>query len=90
MLASSGHIAGVVNPPASNRYSYRTNAKKAKTADDWFNDATQHEGSWWPDWDGWLKKQSGKNRVPARAPGKGGLKALADAPGTYIMMKAID
>ena len=90
LLAGSGHIAGIVNHPSKPKYGYWTNAKKAKTADDWFNGATQHEGSWWPDWDGWLKKQSGKNRVPARAPGKGGLKALADAPGTYIMKKAID
>ena len=90
VLAGSGHIAGIVNHPSKPKYGYWTNPKKAKTADDWFNGATQHEGSWWPDWDSWLKKQSGKNRVPARVPGKGGLKALADAPGTFIMMKAVD
>ncbi len=90
VLAGSGHIAGIVNHPSRPKYGYWTNAKKAKTAADWFNGATQHEGSWWPDWDSWLKKQSDKNRVPARVPGEGGLETLADAPGTYIMMKAAD
>ena len=59
-------------------------------ADERFNGATQYEGSWWPDWDGWLKKQSDKTRVPARAPSESGLQAVADAPGIYIMMKAVD
>jgi len=78
------------DPPAAGKYCFWTAAKTPADPDAWFLAAKQTDGSWWPDWDGWLKKQSGKNRVPARAPGKGGLKALADAPGTYIMMKAID
>ena len=87
VLASSGHIAGVVNPPASDRYSYRTNAKKAKTPDAWFDGATEHPGSWWPDWDKWVAKFA-DGEVPARKPGDGKLKAIEDAPGTYVMVRS--
>lgn len=87
VLASSGHIAGVVNPPASDRYSYRTNAKKAKTPDAWFDGATEHPGSWWPDWDKWVAKFA-DGEVPARKPGDGKLKAIEDAPGSYVMVRS--
>jgi len=90
VLAGSGHIAGIVNPPAKPKYGYWTNSKMPKAAEKWLEAADQHEGSWWPDWDAWTKKQAGKARVPARQPGDGKLKALCDAPGTYVMMKAED
>ncbi|MFT5487109.1 MAG: polyhydroxyalkanoate synthase [Paracoccaceae bacterium] len=87
VLASSGHIAGVVNPPASNRYSYRTNAKKAKTPVEWLEGATEHNGSWWPDWDKWVNKFAA-GEVAAREPGKGKFKAIEDAPGSYVMVRS--
>jgi polyhydroxyalkanoate synthase len=87
VLASSGHIAGVVNPPVSDRYSYRTNAKKAKTPAVWLEGATEHKGSWWPDWDKWVKKFAG-TQVAAREPGKGKFKAIEDAPGSYVKVRS--
>jgi len=87
VLASSGHIAGVVNPPVSDRYSYRTNAKKAKTPAEWLDGAKEHAGSWWPDWDKWVEKYAG-GEIKARVPGKGKLKAIEDAPGSYVMVRS--
>ena len=89
VLASSGHIAGVVNPPVSDRYSYRTNAKKAKTPAEWLDGAKEHAGSWWPDWDKWVGKFA-DGEVAARVPGKGKLKAIEDAPGSYVMVRSQD
>ncbi|WP_206378253.1 PHA/PHB synthase family protein [Sneathiella limimaris] len=88
-LAGSGHIAGVINHPDAKKYQYWTNSsrKKYETAEDWFADATEHPGSWWPHWDKWLSKKSGK-KVPARDPSKGKLKPLEDAPGSYVKVKA--
>ncbi|MEX2451689.1 MAG: class I poly(R)-hydroxyalkanoic acid synthase [Rhodospirillales bacterium] len=134
VLAASGHIAGVVNPPAAKKYSHWTNDKPPKDPDAWLKGAAEDAGSWWPDWDAWLKehgeqagpatsadasaskggkakgakgakgsksangkgakakagqdKAAGPKMVPARTPGAGKLKALADAPGTYVKMKA--
>ena len=92
IIAGSGHIAGVINPPAARKYQYWTNdsfAGKggAKTIDAWKKGAKEHPGSWWPDWDAWLSKLSGE-KIPARQPGDGDLKALGDAPGTYVKVKA--
>jgi polyhydroxyalkanoate synthase len=92
IIAGSGHIAGVINPPAAKKYQYWTNdsfAKKggAKTIEAWRKGSTEHPGSWWPDWDKWLSKLSG-GKVPARKPGDGELKVLGDAPGTYVKVKA--
>ncbi len=87
-LAASGHIAGVINPPAGNKYCYWTNAKNPVNPDDWLADAKAADGSWWPHWDAWAKKLSGKEMVPAREPGTGKLKVLCDAPGTYVSAKA--
>jgi polyhydroxyalkanoate synthase len=89
IIAGSGHIAGVINPPSAKKYQYWTNDAKAKASDieDWRIGATEHPGSWWTDWDKWLAKLSG-NRIPARKPGDGKLKVLGDAPGTYVKVKA--
>lgn len=91
MLAGSGHIAGVVNPPAARKYQYWTNSsrKKYSDTDAWLADATETPGSWWPDWIKWMQKHSGK-MVPARVPGEGGLKAIEDAPGSYVKVKSSD
>lgn len=86
LLAGSGHIAGVVNPPAANKYQYWTNDKPAHTLAEHVAGATEHPGSWWPHWIAWLRDQ-GARQVPAtgkRAPGGKGDKAIEDAPGTYV------
>jgi polyhydroxyalkanoate synthase len=85
-LAGSGHIAGVVNPPDAQKYNYWTNAKLPKQPDHWFEGATQHAGSWWPEWDKWAEKFAG-GTVPARTPGEAKLKAIEDAPGSYVKLR---
>ena len=87
IIAGSGHIAGVINPPAAKKYQYWTNDKGAKDIEAWRKGAVEHPGSWWPDWDQWLSKLSGA-KIPARQPGDGELKVLGDAPGTYVKVKA--
>ena len=87
IIAGSGHIAGVINPPSAKKYQYWTNDELPATVEEWREGAKEHPGSWWPDWDAWLSKLSGE-KVPARKPGDGKLKALADAPGTYVKVKA--
>ena len=87
IIAGSGHIAGVINPPAAKKYQYWTNEKGAKNIEAWREGSTEHPGSWWPDWDQWLSKLSGK-KISARQPGDGKLKVLGDAPGTYVKVKA--
>ena len=87
IIAGSGHIAGVINPPAAKKYQYWTNEKGAKDIESWRAGSAEHAGSWWPDWDQWLSKLSGK-KIPARQPGDGKLKVLGDAPGTYVKVKA--
>jgi len=86
LLAGSGHIAGVVNPPADQKYQYWTVEKTASTLDDFIASATETKGSWWPDWIEWIHAK-GNDAVPAkgaRIPGKGKLKALEPAPGSYV------
>ncbi len=88
MLAGSGHIAGVINPPQAHKYQHWINNKRKKyaTADEWLQDAEEKPGSWWPDWHRWLSRKSGK-KVPARHPGDGKLKPIEDAPGSYVKMR---
>jgi polyhydroxyalkanoate synthase len=87
IMAGSGHIAGVINPPSANKYQYWTNDKLPATVEDWQAGAVEHKGSWWPDWNAWLKPLSG-GKVPARKPGDGKLKTLGNAPGAYAKIKA--
>ncbi|MBI3676222.1 MAG: class I poly(R)-hydroxyalkanoic acid synthase [Proteobacteria bacterium] len=87
IIAGSGHIAGVINPPSAKKYQYWTNDKLPATVEAWQAGSTEHLGSWWPDWDQWLSKLSGK-KIPARKPGDGKLKVLGDAPGDYVKVKA--
>ena len=86
VLAGSGHIAGVVNPPAAQKYQYWTSDKDPDTLEQFIDGANAHKGSWWPDWLEWLKAQDGEtvNAQGARVPGKGKLKAIEDAPGSYV------
>jgi polyhydroxyalkanoate synthase len=86
VLAGSGHIAGVVNPPEAQKYQYWTNEAKVVTLDEFVAGATEHKGSWWPDWIAWIGARSeGKLRAEgARVPGGGKLKALEEAPGSYV------
>ena len=89
VLAGSGHIAGIVNPPSAKKYNYWTNDKKAKTAEEWLKNAKENPGSWWTDWDTWLTSQSGK-MVPARKPGANKkFKVIEDAPGSYVKTRAV-
>ncbi len=86
VLAGSGHIAGVVNPPEAQKYQYWTNEAKVATLEEFIAGAKETKGSWWPDWLDWIDRKS-DGKVPAkgaRIPGKGKLKAIEDAPGSYV------
>jgi polyhydroxyalkanoate synthase subunit PhaC len=84
VLAGSGHIAGVINPPDKNKYQYWTGPNpQGEDVDKWLAQATEHPGSWWPDWIEWIKAQN-PALVPARTPGGGVLPPLEDAPGSYV------
>ncbi len=84
VLSESGHIAGIVNPPTKQKYGHYTNPEFDLSPEDWLADADKHTGSWWPRWDAWLSKKSGK-KVKARKPGGKNHPTLAPAPGTYVV-----
>jgi polyhydroxyalkanoate synthase len=86
-LSGSGHIAGMINPPSANKYGYWINDALPENPDDWLAGAKQHEGSWWNDWREWLGHFTGP-QVAARVPGKGKLKVIEAAPGSYVRMRA--
>ncbi len=88
VLGASGHIAGVVNPPAKNRRNYWTNPLLTDDADDWLARAESHPGSWWPDWGAWLAPHGGAMRRAPRAPGSARNPALDPAPGRYVLESA--
>jgi polyhydroxyalkanoate synthase len=87
VLAASGHIAGVVNPPEGGKYSHWINNTLEPDPDTWLAGATEIAGSWWPDWQRWITAIDNE-RVPARIPGEGKLPPLEDAPGSYVVVKA--
>ena len=89
VLADSGHIAGIVNPPEAEKYGYWTNNGDfdIRKADNWFSAAERHNGSWWPVWTNWMSERSGK-KVVARKPGSKKHPPIAAAPGEYVKMKA--
>jgi len=87
VLGGSGHIAGIVNPPSAKKYGYWTRSELPETAEEWQAGATLNEGSWWIDWQAWIAGLNGPDRVPARVPGTGALKALEDAPGSYVSVR---
>jgi polyhydroxyalkanoate synthase subunit PhaC len=86
VVAGSGHIAGVVNPPDAGKYQYWTNGTGAATLEEWLQGATETPGSWWPDWLTWITALSG-SKVAARIPGDAGLTILGDAPGEYVKVR---
>ena len=87
---ASGHIAGVINPPAKNKRSHwiRADGKLPKTHAQWLEGATEHAGSWWTDWSQWLKGHAGKQIAAPKTYGKGKYKAIEAAPGRYVQAKA--
>jgi polyhydroxyalkanoate synthase len=89
MLAGSGHIAGVVNPPRNKKYQHWLNEtdRNPPTLAEWQAGAKEFPGSWWNDWDKWLSALSGP-KVPARVPGTAGLPAIEDAPGSYVKVRS--
>jgi polyhydroxyalkanoate synthase len=95
VLGGSGHIAGIVNPPAAKKYCFWTQAGEvtpstgiaAASPDEWQAGAARHEGSWWNDWQAWMEARNGAERVPARVPGDGKLKVIEAAPGSYVSVR---
>src|SRR5450755_1174496 len=88
VLSGSGHIAGVVNPPAAGKYQFWTNDHiKDITLADWLKGAQEHPGSWWPDWREWLQGIDAEE-MPARPVGTDALPAIEDAPGSYVRVRA--
>ncbi len=87
ILSESGHIAGIVNPPSKDKYGHYINDEFDGTFEDWKSKADYHKGSWWPVWEKWIAKRSGK-WVEARAPGDKAHPSLGAAPGTYVLAKA--
>ncbi len=86
-LAGSGHIAGVINPPAKNKYFYSTGPRPEGELAEWVAQSVKHTGSWWPNWMAWLTELA-PERIEARVPGAGGLPILGDAPGEYVRVKS--
>jgi polyhydroxyalkanoate synthase len=87
VLAGSGHIAGVVNPPDKKKYQYWTGPRpRSSNMERWLAKAKEHPGSWWPDWLKWLKRHD-PTAVPARQPGSAQLPPIEDAPGRYVRVR---
>jgi polyhydroxyalkanoate synthase len=90
VMGASGHIAGVINPPAKNKRSHwiREDGKLPKAHEQWLEGAVEHKGSWWTDWSNWLASQAGKEIAAPKAYGKGKYKVIEAAPGSYVKAKA--
>jgi len=89
VLGASGHIAGVINPPAKGKRSHWLSDKLPTSAQEWFDGATEHAGSWWTDWSDWLQSHAGKQVAAPKAYGKGSqFKAIEPAPGRYVKQKS--
>ncbi len=89
VMGASGHIAGVINPPAKGKRSHwiRADGKLPKSVDQWLEGATKHKNSWWTDWSNWLATQAGKEIAAPKTYGKGKYKAIEPAPGRYVQAK---
>jgi polyhydroxyalkanoate synthase len=90
VMGASGHIAGVINPPEKKKRSYWTSTGTTlpASAQEWLAKAKEHPGSWWPDWDAWLKGHAGKQIPAPKTPGSRQHKAIEPAPGRYVKQKA--
>jgi polyhydroxyalkanoate synthase len=86
IVSESGHVAGIINPPSKKKYGHYTGTAPKGSADAWFEKAQFNEGSWWPHWEVWLGKKSGK-KVPAREVGTTSHPVLEAAPGSYVLIK---
>jgi polyhydroxyalkanoate synthase len=86
-MAGSGHIAGVINHPDAKKYQHWTNDALPASIEAWQAGSVEHPGSWWPHWAAWLAERSSK-MVPARDPTKGPLKAIEDAPGSFVKVRS--
>ncbi len=90
VLGGSGHIAGIVNPPAANKYGFWTNDALPDSPEAFQQSARHNEGSWWPDWQAWIDALNSGRKVPARTPGDGKLKPIEEAPGSYVALRLDD
>ncbi len=88
VVSGSGHIAGVVNPPARNKYQFWVGGEPKGTLDEWLEKAEERPGSWWNDWQSWLEGLDNTRVKKKRVPGGRKLKPLEDAPGSYVMVRA--
>ena len=90
VMGASGHIAGVINPPAANKRCYWSGSDTSfpKDVNQWMGKAKEHAGSWWGDWSSWLKTHAGKQIAAPKAYGKGRYKAIENAPGRYVKVRA--
>ncbi len=87
VLAASGHIAGVVNPPQGGKYNHWIAEDLPEDSLNWFDSATEMAGSWWPDWNRWVTAHAPQTAA-ARVPGDGRLTVIEDAPGSYVRVRA--
>ena len=88
VMGASGHIAGIVNPPAQIRRNYWTNPHLVARSGEWFEHATSHPGSWWPHWAAWLAPHGGATHRAPRTQGSARFPPLEAAPGRYVLEKA--
>jgi polyhydroxyalkanoate synthase len=86
VVAGSGHIAGVINPPHQAKYSYWADGPAVSNVETWLGSADEHPGSWWPHWQRWIRDQD-PTEVPARSPGGGKVAPIDDAPGSYVRVR---
>jgi polyhydroxyalkanoate synthase len=87
VLGASGHVAGVINPPAKNRRSYWMSERLSASADEWLAGAGETRGSWWPNWNAWLEVFSGGERAAPKKPGNAKFKPIEPAPGRYVKVR---
>jgi polyhydroxyalkanoate synthase len=88
VLSGSGHIAGVVNPPAAGKYQYWTHDSiAAENLEHWLQGAQENPGSWWPDWRAWIESHDAE-QVAARSVGSEAMPPIEDAPGSYVRVRA--
>ncbi|MGC0018494.1 class I poly(R)-hydroxyalkanoic acid synthase [Ralstonia pseudosolanacearum] len=88
VLGASGHIAGVINPPAANKRAHWINAGLPDSAEAWLDGAKEHPGSWWPDWSAWLAKHAGAQKAAPKRYGNADHPVIEPAPGRYVKQKA--
>jgi polyhydroxyalkanoate synthase len=88
VLGASGHIAGVINPPAKNKRSYWSNGKVQPDASAWLKTAQQHPGSWWPEWSAFLSEHGGAQVAAPRKYGNTTYKPIEPAPGRYVRVRS--